>query len=1006
MMDPNVTEPCQQPEDERSSEELYRSLVEHALQGWVVIQEGRVRFANPAIVELSGYAAEELLNFSPEQVRAVVHPEDRARIWETMTKRLAGEPVPARQEFRFLRKDGQVRWVETMARVMDYRGKPAVQVSYLDITDRKQAEEALHRREAILSAVARAVQEIATAPHLDRGVAPALRWLGEAAGVSRVYLFENELDERGVLRTSQRAEWVAPGITPQIDNPELQHFPYEEAGFRRWVEVLSQGQALYGQVRDFPATERPVLEAQDILSILIAPIMVAGRWWGFIGFDDCRREREWSPSEIDALKIAAGVLGSAIQLRQMEEAWRAERDRAQRYLDLAGILFVALNDRGEVTLINRTGSELLGYAPEEIVGQNWFNRFLPAREREPVRRVFERLMAGELEPVEYAENSVLTSDGSERTIAWRNTLLTDEDGRPIGTLSAGMDITDRKRSELERQVMLEIMQGVALTPNLQALFPLIHHWIGQVIDARNFYVVLYDPQRGQFQEVYTVDERDQPAPPSELAKGLTGYVYRTGQPFVLDLRRFMELVARGEVELVGSPSASWMGVPLKTPNGVIGVMVVQNYTEPDRYSERDREFLASVAAQVALAIERRRAEEEHARLQEQFYQAQKMEAVGRLAGGVAHDFNNLLTIIQLSARLMGKQLHAEDPLQVQLERIQEACQRATELTKQLLTFSRQTPLERRRVDLNDSIREMSRMLPRLLGEDIELVLALSEDLWPVVGDANQLDQVLLNLAVNARDAMPQGGRLRIETANVVLDRAYTEHHFGVEPGEYVMLAVSDTGVGMSEEVKAHIFEPFFTTKGSGQGTGLGLSTVYGIVKRHGGHIGVYSEPGQGTTFTVYLPRAAERRAVERPPSARDETGAPSVGGTETVLVVDDDAQIREMIRDVLTAHGYRVLTAPDGVEALQVAAQYEGTIHLLLTDVIMPRLNGPALAEQLRPSRPEMQVLYMSGYTDDIVAHRGVLEGADFLAKPLQLETLLRKVREVLDSTDAGRAHS
>ncbi|MBU0704055.1 MAG: PAS domain S-box protein, partial [Chloroflexi bacterium] len=383
-------------------------------------------------------------------------------------------------------------------------------------------------------------------------------------------------------------------------------------------------------------------------------------------------------------------------------------------------------------------------------------------------------------------------------------------------------------------------------------------------------------------------------------------------------------------------------------------------------------------------------------LEEQFHQAQKMEAVGRLAAGVAHDFNNLLTIIHLSSRLLERKLHPEDPLWPHVKRIQEAGQWAANLTKQLLAFSRREIAEPQVLDLNQVLGELDKMLQRLIGEDIELTTLLADDLWPAKVDPTQVEQVVVNLAVNARDAMPGGGKLTIETANVVLDEEYAAHHLEVEPGEYILLAVSDTGTGMSDDVKAHLFEPFFTTKEKGKGTGLGLATVFGIVKQNKGHVWVYSEPGQGTSFKIYLPCASEGAAKPvqpLPPLA-------AARGSETVLLVEDETVVRELVRDILAAQGYRVLAARDGVEALQVAGEHEGPIHLLVTDVVMPRLSGKALADQLRSSRPEMRVLYTSGYTDNAIAHHGVLdEGVHFLSKPFELEALARKVRDVLDGS-------
>ncbi|MFN2290143.1 MAG: response regulator [Anaerolineae bacterium] len=382
-------------------------------------------------------------------------------------------------------------------------------------------------------------------------------------------------------------------------------------------------------------------------------------------------------------------------------------------------------------------------------------------------------------------------------------------------------------------------------------------------------------------------------------------------------------------------------------------------------------------------------------LEEQFHQAQKMEAVGRLAGGIAHDFNNLLTVIHLSTQLLERKLHSKDPLRPHVQLIREAGERAGSLTKQLLTFSRRGIIEPQVISLNRVVEELNRMLRRLIGEDIRLTVRPAKDLWPIQIDPGQVEQVVVNLVVNARDAMPTGGKLTIEMANTVLDEVYVASHLDVEPGEYVLLAVSDTGVGMSEEVKACLFEPFFTTKEKGRNTGLGLATVFGIVKQNGGHIWVYSEVGQGTTFKIYFPRATDglptpARPLQRPVATR---------GTETLLLVEDDSLVRVMTRDILLGLGYQVLTAGDGVEAIQVAEAYQGPIHLLLTDVVMPRLSGKELADRLRSNRPELRVLYTSGYTDNAIVHHGVLaEGTHFLSKPFELESLARKVRDVLDA--------
>ena len=386
---------------------------------------------------------------------------------------------------------------------------------------------------------------------------------------------------------------------------------------------------------------------------------------------------------------------------------------------------------------------------------------------------------------------------------------------------------------------------------------------------------------------------------------------------------------------------------------------------------------------------------ERKQLEEQFHQAQKMEAVGRLAGGVAHDFNNLLTAILGSADLVLDSLTAGVPEREEVEEIRKAAVRAADLTRQLLAFSRQQVIAPTVLNPNGVVANMDKLLRRLLGEDVELRTVLAPDLAAVKADPSQLEQIVLNLAVNARDAMPNGGKLTIETQNVELDQEYVRGHLSAQPGPYVMLAVSDTGVGMDAATQSRIFEPFFTTKEQGKGTGLGLATTYGIVKQSGGWIWVYSEPGHGTSFKIYLPRVAEAAA----PAAPSPVPPLSVRGSETVLLVEDDEMIRKLVQKVLKANGYAVLVAASGRDAERVAEQHEGPIDLLMTDVVMPGLSGREVARRLSAARTGIRVLYLSGYTDDAIVHHGVLDpGVAFLQKPFTPAVLGRKVREVLDA--------
>jgi signal transduction histidine kinase len=490
-------------------------------------------------------------------------------------------------------------------------------------------------------------------------------------------------------------------------------------------------------------------------------------------------------------------------------------------------------------------------------------------------------------------------------------------------------------------------------------------------------------------------------PRIKIGESLAGLVARTGNPLLLrDPANHPDAIPEHAEAVRRLGYRGSLVVPAKIGDRVLGVLSFLTRREHG-FSVEDLAIATAFASHAAIALENsrllhesRRAYDELAQTQGQLEQAQKMDAIGRLAGGVAHDFNNLLTVILGRTDMLLHPLEPEDPMRRGIELIQRTAGRAADLTRQLLAFSRKQVLEASVLDLNTVAADMKDMLGRMIGEDIALVTSPSLQLGRVKADRGQIEQVVMNLAVNARDAMPQGGHLIIETQNVELDAEYVRRHVGARPGPHVMLAVSDSGVGIPREIQRHIFEPFFTTKEPGKGTGLGLATVYGIVKQSGGYIECDSEPGRGTAFRIYLPR------IDAPAPGTERAGRPvdAAGGTETILLVEDEEGVRELARDILRATGYTVIEARNGAEALLLSERHQGPLDLLLTDVVMPRMSGRELAERLTPLRPDLSVLYMSGYTDDAVIRHGVLgAGTAFLQKPFTPGILVGRVRETLD---------
>lgn len=611
---------------------------------------------------------------------------------------------------------------------------------------------------------------------------------------------------------------------------------------------------------------------------------------------------------------------------------------------------IAVVDMDGKRIFNSLSYErVLGYSPEELQASSAFEQIHPD-DRERVKKAAEDARrSGIGKTLEYRLHH---KNGAWLVLESTSSVIRNAQGEPEKLVIVNRDVTERKRAEEAlrrsesgfRSVVEDAPYGI-FRANTEGRFLQVNPALRKMLG--------YESQ----------DEL--------LGKDLAGGIFRhTGE-----YERLIELLTRAdEIKDVEMEWQRQDGTP-------ITVRCSGRRTNDENGVPAYFEVFAEDVTEKRV-------------LEKQLRMAQKMEAIGRLSGGIAHDFNNLLGVIIGYSRVLKKELGPDNPLSEHAFEVEKAGQRAASLTKQLLAFSRQQVLTPAIVNLNTLAADMEKMLPRLLGEDIEVSLSLNPELGNVKADQSQIEQVIMNLAVNARDAMPMGGKLKIQTANVTLDQTYTWNHPGSKAGNYVLLAVTDTGTGMDAATLAHIFEPFFTTKERGKGTGLGLATVYGIVKQSNGYIAVDSAPGKGASFQIYLPRHLGQPAAEEQKADSNE----KLRGSESILLVEDAEPLRKLAQTFLTSAGFRVSSAENGEDALEVAARHAGTFDLLLTDVVMPGMNGRVLAEHLLPRQPGMKVLYMSGYTDSFIAGHGVLEpGTHLLHKPFTEEILIQKVREVLD---------
>ncbi len=676
----------------------------------------------------------------------------------------------------------------------------------------------------------------------------------------------------------------------------------------------------------------------------------------------------------------------------------AERRLRESEQDLAITLFsigdgvITTDAQGRVTRMNAVAEELTGYDLDMALGKPLADvfRILNEDTHMPVESPVERVLRDGIVVGLANHTELVTRDGAKLPIADSGAPIRDADGGIRGVVLVFRDQTEERTAERALRES-DARKGAILEAALDCIVSMDE--TGSITEFNPSAEKTFGYSRAEAMGRPLVELLVPPAFREQHLAGLRRYLDSGVGPILGKRLEMQGLRADGSevpVELAVVATRNG-GPPLFTA-------YMRDLTERKRAEEtlRASQALGVETALVAEkhSLDRERAEAALRDAEEQLRQSQKMEAVGTLAGGIAHDFNNLLSVILSYADLLLSDLKATDPMRPDLEQISRAGQRANDLTRQLLAFSRRQVLQPKVVDLNQIVSALAGMLQRLIGEDVELVTIPTSGLDPVFVDPGQIEQVILNLVVNARDAMPRGGKLTIELTNVELGDAYAAQHLDVAPGHYVMLSVSDTGTGMDRATQARIFEPFYTTKEQGKGTGLGLSTVFGIVKQSGGNVWVYSEPLKGTTFKIYFPRAS----ATPPPAERLSRPVQARGGSETVLLVEDDEQVRALAHTILRRHGYRVLESASGGDALLLCEQHTGTIDVLLTDVVMPRMSGRQLAARLGLVRPAMKVVFMSGYTDDAIVHHGILEAEmHFVQKPLLPNQLLAKLREVLD---------
>ncbi len=979
----------------------------------------RCRFVTRRIEGMLGYPAEcwlDIPNFWADHI----HPEDREQTIE-IRRRAYVEKRDFEHEYRMIRADGSVIWLNSSARIVkDDDGHPVLIRGFaVDISDRKRIEEAHGRLSAIIETTTD---------------------------------FVGTIDPDGRLLYINRAGRHMLGIGDDEDISEL-------------------------MIHDFHPTHLGREQKPEY-------VQAAGRdgvWSGETTF--ISRDGKRMPvslvcvlhSSLDGkTRYFSAIAREMRQQKQAEEALREEHNFISAILHTVGALVVVLDREGRIVQFNRACEVATGYTSEEMKGTLLWERLLVPEEALAVQHVFTFLLSEALEKKHV--NNWVARDGTRRMISWSNTVIQDDAGCVKYVIGTGIDITEHRRAEealretteslraivqssplaiissdLQRRIRIwnpaaERMFGWEssevigrphphIPPEMKEEYETIRRRVlnGERILNREVIRQKRDGMRfpvsssmaplndasgrviGIMALQVDVSDRKKAEEALKESEALHRTIVEHSNDMIWTVDaegRFMFVNRRAE-EIGGYKIQDLLGKPFafiinqEDVGRLSGLLKKVMNGEPQQFEVEIRKHdggtrslsvnSAPIYSQGKTigAVCFGRDITKHKQLEDQLRQSQKMEAVGRLAGGIAHDFNNLLTVITGYGEFLLTRMDIHDPLRRHVEEIEKAGNKAASLTRQLLAFSRRQVLQPKTLDLNSTVIDMNKLLQRLIGEDIRLRTLLDPHLGLVKADPGQLEQVILNLAVNARDAMPEGGALTIETTNVLLNAEFAHEHSDIPPGPYVMIGVSDTGCGMNTDIQSHLFEPFFTTKEQGKGTGLGLSTVFGIVKQSLGTISFKSQVGIGTTFRIYLPRVDEK--AESGVNLDDRSDLSR--GSETILIAEDEDSVRTLIEEILQTHGYNVLSAANGSEATLMSERHKGPIHLLVTDIIMPQMSGPELARHMTIQRPGMKVLFLSGYANEsILEQNSIVSGGSFLQKPFSPETLTLKIREIIES--------